>query len=104
MSNSSASNPPKDPLGGRPPQRPDNNGNNGDNQGPQNWFTKFGVWVVIALILSMLFNKLDIKNSGASANTVGYSEFLELVRAKNIKQVSMSEGGGNNDISSHPHT
>jgi cell division protease FtsH len=105
LSNSPASNPPKDPLGGLPPQRPDNKGgnnnqgnNNGNNQGPQNWFTKFGVWVVVALILSVVFNKLDVKNNGVSANTVGYSEFLELVRAKSIKQVSMSEGGGNNDI------
>jgi cell division protease FtsH len=95
---SQANNPPKDPLDGLPPKRPNNQNNNGNNQGPGNWFTKFGVWVVIALVLSAVFNKMDVKNSGSGASYIGYSDFLEQVRAKNIKQVTMSEGQGNNDI------
>lgn len=90
------SNAPKDPSG-LPPQRPSNN-NQGGNPGPGNWFAKFGVWVVIALVLSAVFNKMDLKNGGAASNYIGYSDFLEQVRAKNIKQVTMSEGQGNNDI------
>ena len=95
---SQANNPPKDPLDGLPPKRPNNQNNNGNNQGPGNWFTKFGVWVVIALVLSAVFNKMDVKNGGSGASYIGYSDFLEQVRAKNIKQVTMSEGQGNNEI------
>ena len=92
MSQAPSNNPPSDPSGGMP--RPGNSG-----QGPSgNWFTKFGVWVVIALVLSALFNKLDIRNTGGASNYIGYSDFLEQVRAKNIKQVTMSEGQGNNEI------
>ena len=90
------SNAPKDPSG-LPPQRPNHN-NQGGNPGPGNWFAKFGVWVVIALVLSAVFNKMDLKNGGAASNYIGYSDFLEQVRAKNIKQVTMSEGQGNNEI------
>jgi cell division protease FtsH len=90
LSQTPSKNPLNDPSGGS--NRPNN------NQGPGNWFAKFGVWVVIALVLSAVFNKLDLKGGSASANYIGYSDFLEQVRAKNIKQVTMSEGQGNSEI------
>ncbi len=90
MSQTPSKNPLNDPSGGS--NRPNN------NQGPGNWFSKFGVWVVIALVLSAVFNKLDLKSGSASASYIGYSDFLEQVRAKNIKQVTMSEGQGNSEI------
>lgn len=89
------SNAPKDPSG-LPPQRPNNN-NQGGNQGPSNWFAKFGVWVVVALVLSAVFNKLDVKNS-ASSNYIPYSDFLDQVKSKNVKQVIMPSGQGSSDI------
>jgi len=95
LSQSPSSNPPKDPLGGPSPQRPNNQNN---NQGPNNWFSKLGIWVVIALVLSMVFNKLDVRGNGGASSYIGYSDFLEQVRAKNIKHVTMSEGSGNSDI------
>lgn len=82
---------PKDPSG-LPPQRP----NNG-NSDPGNWFTKFGIWVVVALVLSAVFNRLDVKG-GSSGNYVAYSEFLDQVKAKNVKQVIMPSGQGGSDI------
>jgi cell division protease FtsH len=101
MFNQPMQNASQDPSGGFPSNRPSGGGQgggSGNGQGPQNWFTKFGVWVVVALVLSMVFNRFDTKNNAASGNTVAYSDFLELVRSKDIKQVSMSEGGGNNEI------
>lgn len=88
------SNAPKDPSG-LPPQRPNNN--QGGNPGPGNWFAKFGIWVVIALVLSAVFNRLDVKNNG-SGNYVPYSDFLEQVKSKNVKQVIMPSGSGSGDI------
>jgi cell division protease FtsH len=87
------SNAPKDPSG-LPPQRPNNQGG---NPGPGNWFAKFGVWVVIALVLSAVFNRMDVK-SGGSGNYIPYSDFLEQVKSKNVKQVVMPSGSGGGDI------
>ena len=89
------SNAPKDP-GGLPPQRPSNN-NQGGNPGPGNWFAKFGVWVFVALVLSAVFNKLDVRNS-ATSNYIPYSDFLDQVKSKNVKQVIMPSGQGSSDI------
>lgn len=101
MSNPNANNPPKDPLGGDglPPLRPNktNQNNNGNNQGPSGWFAKFGVWVIVALVLSTIFNKLDIRG-GAGAPSIPYSDFLDQVRSKNVKQVIMPSGSGSGEI------
>lgn len=80
-----------------------NNPNNGsklpsDNKGPGNWYTKFGVWLVVALILSSLFNQFNWRGT-STANMMGYSDFLAQVRAKNVKQVTLSDSQGNSEIS-----
>ena len=60
------------------------------------WFSKVAVWLVIALVLFTVFKQFD---RGVSAGTqVGYSDFLEEVRAKRIKVVTLQEGNGGTEI------
>ncbi len=58
------------------------------------WFSKVAVWLVIALVLFTVFKQFD--RSVAQGNQIGYSDFLEEVRAKRIKAVTLQEspGGG----------
>ncbi len=58
------------------------------------WFSKVAVWLVIALVLFTVFKQFD--RGAASGNHVAYSDFLEEVRSKRIKQVTLqeSQGGG----------
>ncbi len=61
------------------------------------WFSKVAIWVVMALVLFAVFKQFD--RSVASSEMVAYSEFLELVRDKRIKQVTLQEvGGGSTEI------
>jgi cell division protease FtsH len=60
-------------------------------------FSKFAVWVVIAMVLFTVFKQFDVKN-GAQAGYVGYSDFLEEVRNKQFKTVTISEGAGGSEI------
>ena len=66
--------------------------------GPENgvavnnqWFSKVAVWLVIALVLFTVFKQFD--RTATQAGTVGYSDFLEDVRAKRIKSVQLQENG-----------
>lgn len=61
------------------------------------WFSKLAVWLVVAFVLFTLFKQFDTRN-GASVGTVGYSDFLEEVRKKQIKTVVMQEGSGGTEI------
>jgi cell division protease FtsH len=58
------------------------------------WFSKVAVWLVIALVLFTVFKQFD--RGVTQGNQVGYSDFLEEVRAKRIKSVTLQEspGGG----------
>ena len=58
------------------------------------WFSKVAVWLVIALVLFTVFKQFD--RSTAQGNQIGYSDFLEEVRGKRIKSVTLQEspGGG----------
>ena len=58
------------------------------------WFSKVAVWLVIALVLFTVFKQFD--RGAAQGNQIGYSDFLEEVRAKRIKGVTLQEnpGGG----------
>ena len=47
------------------------------------WFSKFAVWLVIAMVLFTVFKQFDTRG-GAGATTVGYSEFLDEVRNNRI--------------------
>ena len=61
------------------------------------WFSKIAVWMVIAMVLFTLFKQFD--NRGvASANAIGYSDFLEEVRSNRIKSATISESPGGTEI------
>jgi cell division protease FtsH len=54
-------------------------------------FSKFAVWMVIAMVLFTVFKQFDGKST-ASADTVSYSEFLEKIRNKQIKSAIVPDG------------
>ncbi len=56
-----------------------------------NMFSKAAIWVVVALVLFTLFKEYSGKNIGSGYKTMAYSEFLEEVRSKRIKDVTMDE-------------
>ncbi len=61
------------------------------------WFSKVAVWLVIGLVLFTVFKQFDTHGvSGAS--TLGYSDFLEEVRGKQIKSAVIQEGQGGTEI------
>lgn len=49
------------------------------------WFSKVAVWLVIALVLFTVFKQFD--RTATAGNQIGYSEFLEEVRSKRIREV-----------------
>ena len=53
------------------------------------WFSKVAVWLVIALVLFTVFKQFD--RSATQGNQIGYSDFLEEVRNKRIKAVTLQE-------------
>ena len=55
------------------------------------WFSKFAVWIVIALVLFAVVKQFG--GATAPGNQIGYSEFLDEVQARRIKQVTLTEGG-----------
>jgi cell division protease FtsH len=54
------------------------------------WFSKIAVWMVIAMVLFTVFKQFDGRTS-ASAGTVGYSEFLDMVKSGNIRTATIQE-------------
>ena len=60
------------------------------------WFSKVAVWLVIALVLFTVFKQFDRSNT--SGGQIGYSDFLEEVRSKRIKAVTLQEGQGGTEI------
>ncbi|CAM8652264.1 HflB ATP-dependent Zn proteases [Comamonadaceae bacterium] len=60
------------------------------------WFSKVAVWLVIALVLFTVFKQFDSRT--AASGTVGYSDFLEQVRNKQIKSAIIQEGQGGTEI------
>ncbi|TAK96697.1 MAG: ATP-dependent zinc metalloprotease FtsH [Aquabacterium sp.] len=60
------------------------------------WFSKIAVWLVVALVLFTVFKQFDRASTGGSQ--IGYSDFLEEVRAKRVKSVTLQEGGGGTEI------
>ena len=61
------------------------------------WFSKFAVWLVIAMVLFTVFKQFDTRGSGG-ATTVGYSEFLDEVRNNRIKSAVIPEGLSGGEI------
>ena len=60
------------------------------------WFSKVAVWLVIALVLFTVFKQFD--RGVSSGSQIGYSDFLEEVRAKRVKAVTLQEGNGGTEI------
>ena len=60
------------------------------------WFSKVAVWMVIALVLFTVFKQFD--RTATAGNQIGYSEFLEEVRAKRIREVVLQENPGGAEI------
>ena len=61
------------------------------------WFSKVAVWLVIALVLFTVFKQFETR-PGGSSGYLGYSDFLEEVRAKRIKAATIQEGQGGTEI------
>jgi cell division protease FtsH len=61
------------------------------------WFSKVAVWLVIALVLFTVFKQFETR-PGAGSGYMGYSDFLEEVRAKRIKTATIQEGQGGTEI------
>jgi cell division protease FtsH len=60
------------------------------------WISKVAVWLVIALVLFTVFKQFD--RVAVQGQQMGYSEFLDEVRAKRIKSVTIQEGPGSVEI------
>ena len=61
------------------------------------WISKVAVWLVIALVLFTVFKQFD--RTSVQGNQVSYSDFLDEVRSKRIKTVTIQEGTGSVEIS-----
>ncbi len=62
------------------------------------WFSKVAVWLVIALVLFTVFKQFETKGGAGSSGYITYSEFLDEVRNKRIKQVTVPEGTSGGEI------
>jgi cell division protease FtsH len=60
------------------------------------WFSKVAVWLVIALVLFTVFKQFD--RGATQGNQIAYSDFLEEVRNKHIKAVTLQEGPSGTEI------
>ena len=61
------------------------------------WFSKVAVWLVIALVLFTVFKQFE--RTGAQTGMIGYSDFLEEVRGKRVRSVTLQESvGGSTEI------
>ena len=50
------------------------------------WFSKIAVWMVIAMVLFTVFKQFDGRTT-AGAGYVGYSDFLDEVKAQRVSAV-----------------
>ena len=56
-----------------------------------NMFSKAAIWVVVALVLFTLFRQFDGKGIGSGVTAMPYSEFLDEVKSKHIKEATIDE-------------
>ncbi|MGB9110669.1 MAG: ATP-dependent zinc metalloprotease FtsH [Telluria sp.] len=54
-----------------------------------NMFSKSAIWVVVALLLFMLFKQFDNHSVAGGSKTIAYSELLDDVKARKIKDVTI---------------
>ena len=56
-----------------------------------NMFSKAAIWVVIALVLFTVFKQFDGRSIGSGAQAVAYSDFLDEVKAKHVKDATIED-------------
>ncbi|GAA4016373.1 ATP-dependent zinc metalloprotease FtsH [Actimicrobium antarcticum] len=56
-----------------------------------NMFSKAAIWVVIAMVLFMVFKQFDSRGLSGGATSVPYSDFLDEVKAKRIKEATIED-------------
>jgi len=56
-----------------------------------NMFSKAAIWVVIALVLFTVFKQFDGRGPAGSAESVAYSDFLDEVKARRIKDATIED-------------
>jgi cell division protease FtsH len=56
-----------------------------------NIFSKAAIWVVIALVLFTVFKQFDGRTLSSGATPIPYSDFLDEVRAKHIKEATIED-------------
>ncbi len=54
-------------------------------------FSKAAIWVVIALVLFMVFKQFDGRALSGGASSIAYSDFLDEVKAKHIKDATIED-------------
>ncbi|MDB5728341.1 MAG: ATP-dependent metallopeptidase FtsH/Yme1/Tma family protein [Noviherbaspirillum sp.] len=56
-----------------------------------NMFSKAAIWVVIALVLFTVFKQFDGRTLSGGATPIPYSDFLDEVKAKHIKEATIED-------------
>jgi cell division protease FtsH len=56
-----------------------------------NMFSKAAIWVVIALVLFTVFKQFDGRTIAGGATSVPYSDFLDEVKSKHIKEATIED-------------
>ena len=56
-----------------------------------NMFSKAAIWVVIALVLFTVFKQFDGRGLSSGAQLVAYSDFLDEVKAKHVKDATIED-------------
>ncbi|WP_293776205.1 ATP-dependent zinc metalloprotease FtsH [uncultured Oxalicibacterium sp.] len=56
-----------------------------------NMFSKAAIWVVIGMVLFTVFKQFDGRTSAGSATPVAYSDFLDEVKAKRIREATIED-------------
>ncbi len=56
-----------------------------------NMFSKAAIWVVIALVLFTVFKQFDSRGLSSGAQLVAYSDFLDEVKAKHVKDATIED-------------
>ena len=56
-----------------------------------NMFSKAAIWVVIALVLFTVFKQFDGRGMASGAQAVAYSDFLDEVKAKHVKDATIED-------------
>ncbi|MBC7415472.1 MAG: ATP-dependent metallopeptidase FtsH/Yme1/Tma family protein [Herminiimonas sp.] len=54
-------------------------------------FSKAAIWVVIALVLFTVFKQFDSRGASSGAQAVAYSDFLDEVKAKHVKDATIED-------------